>query len=140
MTISFTNEHIKFIIKEKQRIRRWIAEVVAREGKTVGEIGYQFCDDACLLRANQEYLGHDTYTDIITFDYVDGNVVSGDIMISVDRLRENARRYNVPFEQELHRVIIHGVLHLLGQKDKSPAESEEMRKREDEALNIWETM
>ncbi|MDY5968951.1 MAG: rRNA maturation RNase YbeY [Bacteroidales bacterium] len=140
MVISFSNEQIQFNLTEKQRVKRWIKEVVRREGKEVGEIGYLFCDDATLLRANQEYLQHDTYTDIITFDYVEGNVVNGDIMISVERLRENAKSFGVPLEQELRRVIIHGVLHLLGQKDKLPADATAMRNRENAALKLWETI
>ena len=107
---------------------------------TVGNINYLFCDDAYLLKINLQYLNHDTYTDIITFDYVHGSLVSGDILISIDRVEENARKYNVSFEQELHRVIIHGVLHLLGQGDKSEEEAQEMRRQETDALSLYAQM
>lgn len=137
MTISFANENIHFVLPEKRRIRRWIQQICEQQGKRVGEIGYLFCDDTYLLQANLEYLNHDTLTDIITFDYVEGDEISGDIMISVERVRENAGKFATPFEQELHRVMIHGVLHLLGQGDKSDAGMKQMRKREEEALSIW---
>lgn len=140
MTISFANENIHFILPEKRRVRSWIQKICQQQDKRVGEIGYLFCDDAYLLQANQEYLSHDTLTDIITFDYVEGDVISGDVMISIERVRENADKFDVPFIQELHRVIIHGILHLLGQQDKSDADAAQMRKREEEALNIWEQM
>ena len=106
-------------------------------GRRVGNINYLFCDDEYLLGINQRYLNHDTYTDIITFDYVAGNLISGDIMISVDRVGENAAKFGVPFEQELRRVVVHGVLHLLGQGDKSDEESREMRRLEEEALSLF---
>ncbi len=140
MAISFVNEQIKFQLADKQRIKRWIMAVCQQNHKKVGDIGYLFCDDTYLLEVNKQYLNHDTYTDIITFDYVEEGVVNGDIMISVERVRENAKLFEVPFEQELHRVIIHGVLHLLGQKDKSTKEAAMMRKREEDALMLWSTM
>ncbi len=140
MAITFVNEQIKFQLTDKQCIKRWISVVCQQNHKKVGDIGYLFCDDAYLLEVNKQYLNHDTYTDIITFDYVEGDVVNGDIMISVERVRENARQFEVPFEQELRRVIIHGVLHLLGQKDKSSKDAAMMRKREEEALMLWDTM
>lgn len=121
-------------------MKRWVAEVIKRRGGSVGNINYLFCDDEYLIGVNRQYLQHDTYTDIITFDYVAGGLVSGDIMISVERVGENAVSFGVPFEQELHRVIIHGVLHLLGQGDKSEAEEYEMRRQEEEALALWNTM
>lgn len=121
-------------------MRQWVAEVVKRRGKSVGNINYLFCDDEYLLEVNRRYLNHDTYTDIITFDYVAGGLVSGDIMISTERVGENAVKFGVSFGQELHRVIIHGVLHLLGQGDKSEDEAREMRRQEEEALGVWNTM
>lgn len=121
-------------------MKKWLSEVILRRGKSVGNISYLFCDDEYQLEANRRYLDHDTYTDIITFDYVAGGLISGDIMISVDRVGENAMKFGVPFEQELHRVIVHGVLHLLGQGDKSDAEAQEMRRQEGEALALWETL
>ena len=140
MAISFTSENITFTLKNKTKIRKWIAEVIRRAGKRLGDLGYVFCDDENLLQANIEYLQHDTYTDIITFEYVEGDIISGDMMISVDRVGENAQTFGVDFEQELHRVIIHGVLHLLGQKDKSEKDAARMRKLEEEALRLYAEM
>ena len=140
MAIRFSVQDVHFELENEQNLKKWISNVVLRRGKAVGNISYLFCDDNYLLGVNRQYLNHDTYTDIITFDYVVGNLVSGDIMISVDRVKENASSFNVSFEQELHRVIIHGVLHLLGQGDKSEAEAVEMRRQEEEALALWNTM
>ena len=140
MTIRFSVQSGEFELEEAPKVRQWVAEVVKRRGKSVGNINYLFCDDEYLLEVNQQYLQHDTYTDIITFDYVAGGLVSGDIMISVERVGENAAKFGVPFGQELHRVIIHGVLHLLGQGDKSEAEACEMRRQEEEALGLWNAM
>ena len=137
MAIRFSVQSGTFELAEEEKVRRWLAEVVVRCGKTVGNINYLFCDDEYLIEVNRHYLNHDTYTDIITFDYVVGGLVSGDIMISVERVGENAGQYGVPFEQELHRVIVHGVLHLLGQGDKSDAEAAEMRRQEEQALSLW---
>lgn len=140
MSIRFAVQNIDFELSEAQKVRQWVTEVVQRRQKRVGNISYLFCDDEHMLQVNRQYLDHDTYTDIITFDYVAADLISGDILISVDRVGENARMYDVPFEQELHRVIIHGVLHLLGQGDKSPEEAAEMRRQEGEALALWEQM
>lgn len=140
MAIRFAVQDIDFELLEAQKVKKWITEVVQRRQKRVGNISYLFCDDEYLLGVNQQYLNHDTYTDIITFDYVAADLISGDIMISVDRVGENAEKFAVSFEQELHRVIIHGVLHLLGQGDKSDAEAAEMRRQEEEALVLWNTM
>lgn len=138
MSINFTIEHSDFKLKERLKIKKWITAVISEKKKRVGDISYLFCDDDHLLEVNISYLNHDTLTDIITFDYVEGDVISGDILISVDRVRENAQIFNVPFEQELRRVIIHGILHLLGNPDKSPSEAAKMRKKEEEALSLWE--
>ena len=140
MSIRFSVQSGIFELQEPQNVKQWLSEVVKRRGKQVGNIGYLFCDDEYLLKVNQQYLNHDTYTDIITFDYVAGGLVSGDIMISVDRVGENAVKFGVPFEQELHRVIVHGVLHLLGQGDKTDLEAAEMRRQEEEALSLWNDM
>ncbi|MBQ7711686.1 MAG: rRNA maturation RNase YbeY [Bacteroidales bacterium] len=140
MAISFSQDDIQFVLREKQRIRQWITRVVQDADKRVGEIAYVFCSDETLLRYNRQFLNHDTYTDIITFDYVSGDVVSGDIIISVDRVRDNAAQLGNPFIQELHRVLIHGVLHLLGQGDKSEMESQEMRAKEEAALSLYEEL
>src|SRR5574344_989485 len=140
MGVHFSVEDIDFSLKQKLRVKKWIEEVVKREGKKVGDVCYLFCSDAHLLEVNISYLNHDTYTDIITFDYVEGNKISGDILISVDRVTENAKAFDTTFEKELHRVIIHGVLHLLGNADKSDKESAKMRKLEDQALHLWDEM
>ena len=140
MAISFFTENIKFDLPEAEKVQKWIAKVVQTQGKRVGEVNYLFCDDAYLIEVNRAYLNHDTYTDIITFDYVAGNIVSGDIFISIERVKENANLFHTAFDQELHRVIIHGVLHLLGQGDKSEADALVMRKKEESALAIWNTM
>ena len=140
MSIRFSTQSVDFEPLDTRKVKKWISEVIIRHGKTVGNINYLFCDDDYLLEVNQQYLNHDTYTDIITFDYVAGNLISGDIMISVDRVGENASMYGVAFEQELRRVIIHGVLHLLGQGDKSEIEAAEMRRLEESSLALWEAM
>ena len=140
MAIYFSTENIDFELENEPKVKKWILAVVSAQGKRVGNLNYLFCDDAYLINVNRTYLNHDTYTDIITFDYVEGNVVSGDIMISVERVRENAGLFNSSFEQELRRVIIHGVLHLLGQADKSDEDAAEMRRKEDSALALWNTI
>ena len=140
MAISFSSENVDFELEDKVKVKKWISGIINAQGKRVGQIGYLFCDDAYLIEANRTYLNHDTYTDIITFDYVAGDIVSGDIMISVERVKENAMLFNTSFDQELHRVIIHGVLHLLGQADKSETEASEMRKKEEAALALWNTV
>lgn len=140
MSIRFASQNIDFDLPQAENVKKWISQVVQRRGKRVGNISYLFCDDEHLLGVNQQFLNHDTYTDIITFDYVVGDLISGDIMISIDRVGENAEKFGVPFDEELHRVVIHGVLHLLGQGDKSDAEAAEMRRQEGEALALWNVM
>lgn len=140
MAITYTLDDVRFDLRGRQRLRAWIEQVVRNADKRVGEIGYVFCSDDHLLTVNRQFLNHDTYTDIITFDYVSGDMVSGDIIISVDRVRENAKQMKLPFSEELHRVMIHGVLHLLGQGDKSERESKEMRAKENVALQLLEQM
>lgn len=140
MSIRFASQNIDFELPQVEKVKKWVSQVVQLRGKRVGNISYLFCDDEHLLGVNQQFLNHDTYTDIITFDYVVADLISGDIMISVDRVGENAEKFGVPFEQELHRVVIHGVLHLLGQGDKSDTEAAEMRRQEEEALVLWNTM
>ena len=140
MAIFFSDENVNFTLPESERVQNWISRIVRTHGKRVGEVNYIFCDDAYLIEVNRAYLNHDTYTDIITFDYVAGGLISGDIMISTDRVGENAEKFGVPFEHELHRVIIHGVLHLLGQGDKTDSDAAEMRRQEEEALALWNKM
>lgn len=140
MAIYFSSENIHFDLKGKMRVKRWITDIIKAQGKKVGDISYLFCDDAYLIEVNRAYLNHDTYTDIITFDYVEDNLISGDIMISVERVKENAQLFGSTFDQELHRVIIHGILHLLGQGDKTAPEAAQMRKKEEAALAMWNSM
>jgi len=120
-----------FQLQNETSISKWLIAAVVNENKTIGEINYIFCEDDYLLKKNQEYLNHDTLTDIITFDYSEENKLSADIFISVERVKENALIFAVPFEQELKRVIIHGILHLIGYKDKSEEEAKIMRNKED---------
>ena len=127
----FFHSECDFDTEPVSNLDSWIKEAIANEQKILGEINYIFCDDDYLLEKNQTYLNHDTYTDIITFDYSEENSVSGDIFISIERLKENARKFAVPFDTELRRVMIHGVLHLIGYKDKSDKEKKLMREKED---------
>lgn len=112
----------------------WIRRVAATYGRTVGEVGYLFCDDDKIIEVNREYLGHDYYTDIITFDYCEGTRINGDLVISLDTVRSNAQLFHKPYEEELYRVIIHGILHLCGINDKGPGEREIMEAAENRAL------
>lgn len=121
---------------KKRETTAWIRRVAARHGKKVGEVGYLFTDDEKILEVNNEYLGHNYYTDIITFDYAEGEMINGDIVISLDTVRTNAEKYGKEYEEELHRVIIHGILHLCGIDDKGPGEREIMESEEDKALQM----
>ena len=134
--ISFFEEDIQFKLKNKAQVRQWITDTIIAEGYKLKELTYIFCSDAYLLQINQQYLDHDTYTDIITFDNSeeDGKI-TGDIFISIERIRENAKKFSVSETDELHRVIIHGSLHLLGYKDKTAASKEKMTQKEDEYLS-----
>lgn len=124
-------EHPSFIEKE---VTRWIKATVAFYGKKVGNISYVFCTDERILDVNRQFLQHDYYTDIITFDYSEQNLISGDLFISLDTVKSNAIKFGESFEKELYRVIIHGVLHLCGQNDKTPEEQAEMTRKENLAL------
>lgn len=133
--ITFQPQGITFTLKHKQAIRLWLAAIINKKGYSTGPLNYIFVSDDGLLDINKQYLNHDYYTDIITFDYTENKRVSGDIFISVDRVADNAKKFNTTFDNELHRVMVHGVLHLLGHKDKSKADQEAMRKAEDAALS-----
>lgn len=134
MAISFNFIEIKDNLKQKNKLKSWIKSIVEKEGMKAGDISYIFCSDDYLLEINKTYLQHDYYTDIITFDYNAENKIAGDLFISIDRVRENAEELKQSFEDELHRVIIHGVLHLLGYKDKTEKEEKLMRRKEQECL------
>ncbi|MEJ6797299.1 MAG: rRNA maturation RNase YbeY [Flavobacteriales bacterium] len=129
-TILFHNADTSYILKNKRIVSSWITDTIKEEEKQLEEISYIFCTDDYLLKINQEHLDHDTYTDIITFDYTEDGIISSEIYISVDRVRENAKNLGVGALDEMHRVIIHGVLHLCGYKDKSDLQSQEMRGKE----------
>lgn len=134
MSVYFSNGDVDFFLKNDKILKRWISDVIANHNMTLGRINYLFCSDSMVHDMNVRFLNHDTLTDIITFDYVEGNLVSGDIIISIDRVGENATIFSTSFENELHRVIIHGVLHLLGFKDKSEEDAAIMRAKENESL------
>ncbi len=121
-----------------ERVSDWITRVAERHGKVVGPISYIFCDDETILRVNHEFLNHDYFTDIITFDYSRRNMISGDIYISLDTVRSNAEKLGQTYDRELLRVVIHGVLHLCGINDKGPGEREIMEQNEDESLKMYE--
>ena len=121
---------------KKRETTRWIKAVAASYGKKTGEIGYLFVDDEKILEVNREYLGHDYYTDIITFDYCESDTLNGDLVISLDTVRTNAEKFHKAYDEELHRVIIHGILHLCGINDKGPGEREQMEAAENRALAL----
>ncbi len=135
--ISYNTEGVASPLIPHRQLTHWIRNVAAHYGKKVGEVGYLFCSDAHILNVNRTYLQHDYYTDIITFDYSEGNTLNGDIVISLDTVKSNARQYDKPYDEELLRVIIHGILHLCGINDKGPGEREKMEKAEDHALQLW---
>lgn len=118
----------------------WVRAVAASYGKRVGEVAYVFCNDEKILEVNRQYLKHDYYTDIITFDYCEGDLLSGDLFISLDTVRSNAELFGKTYEEELHRVIIHGILHLVGINDKGPGEREIMEAAENNALSLLSEM
>ena len=134
MPITFQVEKIKFNLKKKITIKLWIAEVLRLEKKQVGQINFLFTNDDEILKKNIQFLKHNTYTDIITFNYCKDKIINGDIIISIDRVKENAEKFKSDFEEELKRVLIHGVLHLCGYNDKKTADTELMRKKENWAL------
>ena len=135
--ITYNNDNIPFPKIRRRETTMWIKEVALAHGYKVGEIGYLFCNDEKILEVNNEFLNHDYYTDIITFDYTEGKEINGDIIISLDTVKSNAEKYGKDYNEELHRVIIHGILHLCGINDKGPGEREIMEKEENKALQLW---
>jgi probable rRNA maturation factor len=131
------NYETEFALVNEEAISNWITNVITSENKKEGEINYIFCDDDYLYKINVEHLGHDTLTDIISFDYSIGNEIHGDIFVSVERVKDNAIDFNVSFDDELKRVLVHGVLHYCGYKDKSEADELLMRSKEDEKLAMF---
>ncbi len=138
MAINFTAHEVKVHLKERTRLKVFLKDLFKKEGQGLNSLHYVFCSDEYLLNLNQEFLQHDTYTDIVTFELSDDpEVTEGEIYISIDRVKENARQFQVTEEYELHRVIFHGALHLCGYKDKSRKEELLMRKKEEENLNSY---
>jgi len=136
MTISFHAEDIELPAIKKEAVSKWIKAVTETYGKKTGDITYIFCSDEKILEVNRQYLQHDYYTDIITFDYTSGNKISGDLFISLDTVKTNSEKFETPYNEELHRTIIHGILHLCGINDKGPGEREIMEENENKALAI----
>lgn len=134
--ISF-NYETDFKLDNEAQYKDWISRIIESEGFDEGEINYIFCDDDYLHKINVEYLDHDTLTDIISFDYTVGNVLQGDIFVSIERVKDNANDFNVPFDDELKRVLSHGVLHYCGYKDKSPKDEALMRSKEEEKMQMF---
>lgn len=138
MAILFFEEDIKFSLPDKNKHKRWLKGIAGNEGFAIEELNYIFCSDEYLLQINQEYLKHNTYTDIITFDNSDSDkVIISDIFISIDRVKENATKENTAFENELLRVMSHGLLHLMGYKDKKPEDKLKMRDLEDQSIRLF---
>jgi probable rRNA maturation factor len=136
-SVHFFYNEVRFKLKNPRKVSSWIKRVVEKEGASIKEINYVFCSDSYLLTLNQGFLRHNTLTDIITFDNSEEqSVLEGEIYVSIERIKENAKEYEVPFEDELSRVMIHGVLHLLGYKDKKPSEKALMRKKEEACLSL----
>lgn len=134
--IYFHTQSVSFHLKKKKIIKNWLNTVITNEGKELDNISIVFCSDEYLLDINNKYLSHDYYTDVITFNYNQGKIISGDILISIERVKENARIFLSEFDKELNRVMVHGVLHLLGYKDKTLIQEKKMRKKEEEALAL----
>jgi rRNA maturation RNase YbeY len=133
---SFHSENIIFILKNKPAVTSWLSYSIRNENKVSGDISYIFCSDEYLHKINLEHLRHNNLTDIITFDYCEEEIVNGDLYISIERIRENAELYNNTIENELHRVMIHGIMHLCGYKDKTPEDQNVMSAKEDFYLNL----
>ena len=134
--IQFYAEEIALPAIQQEQIRTWVKAVAASYGKKIGDISYIFCSDEKILEVNRQYLQHDYYTDIITFDYTSGSKIAGDLFISLDTVRTNAEQFAASYEEELHRTIIHGILHLCGINDKGPGEREIMEAAENRALDL----
>lgn len=138
--ITYNVEGVRMPAIKKRATNAWIRAVAASHGRRVGEVGYMFVDDEKILEVNNEYLGHNFYTDVITFDYDEDDVINGDIVISLDTVRSNAELFGMTYDDELHRVIIHGILHLCGINDKGPGERELMEAAENRALALLDSL
>lgn len=138
MAITFSSSDLKFTPKNKKGVSTWITQVIIHHKLRPGDIHFTFCSDQKLLEINLEFLKHNTYTDIITFDYSEEDKIAGEIFISIDRIKENAEKFTTSFYHELHRVMIHGILHLCGYTDKTPKDKKKMTSAEDECLALRE--
>lgn len=138
--VSYFYENTPFLFKGKIKNNNWLRLVAESEIRRFGDINIIFCSDNYILDINQQYLGHDYFTDIITFDYCEGDRLSGDLFISVDSVRENAMEFNQTFERELDRVMVHGILHLIGYDDHTKVQQKEMRAKEDYYLSLKDVM
>lgn len=141
MAVHYHTDDCRYRLPEKRRTSAWLCEVAAEEGYRMGEVNYIFCSAQRLLEMNRQFLGHDYFTDIITFDYSDlkgEGVIHGDIYIDIETVRDNARIYGVSWLNEMRRVVVHGVLHLCGQKDKTPRANAQMHRKEDKYLKFWQ--
>ena len=134
--IEFSSQN-DFVLEQPERVEDWLKAAALKESYGIDSLGYVFCSDDFLLEINQQFLDHDTLTDIVTFDYTEGTILNGEIYISTDRVADNAKDFNVDFDTELRRVIIHGFLHMCGYGDKTDEEKEMMRAKEDEYLVLW---
>ncbi len=140
MAINFFNQDIHFTLKQKRKIKQWISSIVLSHNKKIGFINYIFCSDAEILKINHQYLNHNYYTDIITFPYNEADSISADIFISIETVKTNSAKFNQNFRLELNRVMVHGVLHLLGYNDYTNEERKEMRMKEDKYIDLLENM
>lgn len=138
MSISFHKEEIEFDLPDEDKLSEWLNHIATKEGKQISLLCYIFCSDDYLLEINRTYLNHDYYTDIITFPYKQGHEIESDVFISVDTVRSNAIEYDTTFEQELLRVVVHGLLHMIGYGDKSEQDQEKMSAKENACLALWE--
>lgn len=134
--IQFISQDVAFQLKQKRKIKKWLTDLINSHHKRVGEISIVFSNNDYVLEVNKQFLSHDFYTDIITFNYNEDDFISGDLIISIDMVRENAEKYEETFEQELHRVVVHGILHLLGLNDETKKEEAAMRIAENDALKM----
>ena len=134
--IRYFTEDVKFVLKDKMANNRWLKMVAGSEIRKIGDINIIFCSDNYILDVNMRYLQHDYFTDIITFDYCEGKTLSGDLFISIDSVRENSHEYGAEFDDELHRVMVHGLLHLIGYDDHTPEEEKIIHEKEDYYLNL----
>lgn len=132
--INFFNEDTSYALKDKKKLKKWVQLIIEAHHKSLGEVNFVFCSDDYLHKMNLEYLQHDTLTDIITFDYCENETISGDLFISIDRVKDNAALLKIKLVDELHRVMIHGVLHLIGFKDKTKQDAATMRSQEEKSL------